>query len=64
MISVTKLGWLHLFRDYIIPLSSCKSGIKTLHNQSFQVNGPRLFTKVPRNIMDTQKVATNEFKEK
>ena len=38
--------------------------VQNLHDQNFQVTGPRLFNSLPRHIRDTSKATVEEFKEK
>ena len=35
-----------------------------MRDQSFQVNGPRLFNCLPKNLRDVKKVTVDKFKEK
>ena len=51
-------------RECIVPVSRGKSRIQTLRDQSFQVNGPRLFNCLPKNLRDVKKVTVDKFKEK
>ena len=51
-------------RECIVPATRGKSRIQTLRDQSFQVNGPRLFNCLPKNLRDMKRVTVDEFKEK
>ena len=50
-------------RECIIPHVKGKSSIQSLRNQSFQVNGPRLFNSLPKKLRDIRKVSVDDFKE-
>ena len=47
----------------MIPRLKGKQKFQSLRNQSFQVNGPRLFNCLPKNIRNIKKVSVPEFKE-
>ena len=49
-------------RECIDPVLRGKSRIQTLRDQSFQVNGPRLFNCLPKNLRDMKRVTIDEFK--
>jgi hypothetical protein len=48
-------------RECIVPVSRGKSSIQSLLEQNFQVNGPKLFNSLPKNIRDT---TIDDFKQK
>ena len=50
-------------RDCMIPRLKGKQKFQSLQNQSFQVNGPRLFNCLPKNIRNIIRVSVPEFKE-
>ena len=50
-------------REIKIPPLKGKSSVKTLRDQSFQVNGPKLFNSIPRKVRNLTKVSVGEFKE-
>ena len=50
-------------RECIIPQVKGKARIQSLRNQSFQVNGPRLFNSLPKKLRDIRKVSVDDFKE-
>ena len=51
-------------RECTIPQLKGKQKYQSLRNQSFQVNGPRLFNCLPAGLRNTKKVSVPEFKEK
>ena len=51
-------------RECIVHVPRGKPRIQTLRDQSFQVNGPRLFNCLPKNLRDMKRVTIDEFKEK
>ena len=51
-------------RECIIPQLKGKSSIRNLRDQSFQVNGPRLFNSLPKQLRNLSKVPIDEFKMK
>ena len=51
-------------RECIIPQLKGKSSIRNLRDQSFQVNGPRLFNSLPKQLRNMSKVPIDEFKMK
>ena len=50
-------------RETIIPPLKGKQSIKSLREQSFQVNGPRLFNSLPKHIRNIRRVSIDDFKE-
>ena len=50
-------------REIKIPPLKGKSSVRTLIEQSFQVNGPKLFNCIPKKVRDMTKVSVGEFKE-
>ena len=50
-------------RECSVPNVRGKQRIQTLRNQSFQVDGPRLFNSLPKNLRNIKSVSVMEFKE-
>ena len=50
-------------REIKIPPLKGKSSVRTLRDQSFQVNGPKLFNSIPKKVCNLTKVSVGEFKE-
>ena len=50
-------------REIKIPPLRGKSSVRTLRDQSFQVNGPKLFNSIPKKVRNLTKVSVGEFKE-
>ena len=46
-----------------IPNLGGPSSIKTAREQSFQVNGPRLFNSLPKHLKNLTNITVDEFKE-
>ena len=51
-------------REAVVPPLKGSPSIRKLREQSFQVNGPRLFNCLPPSIGNISKVSVDEFKEK
>ena len=49
-------------RECIIPPLKGTQAVRSLRDQSFQVNGPRLFNCLPKKLRDLKKVTMDEFK--
>ena len=47
-----------------VPNLKGKQSVKSLREQSFQVNGPQLFNSLPKQIRNMTKVSVDDFKEK
>ena len=50
-------------REIKIPQLKGKQAVRTMREQSFQVNGPRLFNSIPKKIRNMTKVPVDKFKE-
>ena len=50
-------------REIKIPPLKGKSSVRTLREQSFQANGPKLFNSIPKKVRDLTKVSVGDFKE-
>ena len=50
-------------RGIKIPTLKGKQAVRTMREQSFQVNGPRLFNCIPKRIRNMTKVPVHKFKE-
>ena len=50
-------------REIKIPQLKGKQAVRTMREQSFQVNGPRLFNCIPKRIRNMTKVSVEKFKE-
>ena len=51
-------------RELKIPPLKGKTSVRSLREQSFQVNGPRLFNSIPKEVRNMTKVSVEEFKVK
>ena len=51
-------------RELKIPPLKGKTSVRSLREQSFQVNGPRLFNSIPKQVRNMTKVPVDEFKAK
>ena len=49
-------------RECIIPPLKGRQAVRSLRNQSFQVNGPQLFNSIPKKLREITKVHTDDFK--
>ena len=49
-------------RECSLPPLKGKQSIRTLCDQSFQINGPRLFNSLPKKLREIKKVSTDNFK--
>ena len=49
-------------RECVIPPLKGRQAVRTLRNQSFQVNGPQLFNSIPKKLREIKKVHTDDFK--